>query len=244
MTVIGGFNSNQLLQYIDYKLIKKNPKILCGYSDITALQHAIYKKTGLVTYSGPHYFTFGRPPFYDYTVDYFKKCLFETKPFDIVPSQLVSEHSSKDSTEIEYQNSGFWIFQKGEAVGKIIGANLCTLNLLQGTEFMPDIKDCILFVEDDHTSDKVAFDRDLQSLMQLPGAKSIKGLVIGRFQKESDISMGTLEKIVRSKKELQKVPIIANVDFGHTYPMITFPIGGKARIKVGKDSAELKIIEH
>ncbi len=244
LTVIGGFNSNQLLQYIDYKLIKKNPKILCGYSDITALQHAIYKETGLVTYSGPHYFTFGRPPFYDYTVDYFKKCLFDDKPFEIMPAKLVGEHSSKESIEIEYQNSGFWLFQKGTAKGKILGANLCTLNLLQGTEFMPDIRNCILFVEDDGVSDKVTFDRDLQSLMQLPGAKSIKALVIGRFQKESDISMDILERIIRSKKELKKVPIIANVDFGHTYPMITYPIGGEASIKIGNESAELKIIKH
>ena len=59
MTIIGGFNCNQLLKYIDYDLISNNPKILCGYSDITALQNAIYAKTGVVTYSGPHFSTFG-----------------------------------------------------------------------------------------------------------------------------------------------------------------------------------------
>ena len=59
ITSIGGFNSNQLLQYLDYKLIKKNPKAFCGFSDITALLNAIYAKTGIVTYLGPHYSTFG-----------------------------------------------------------------------------------------------------------------------------------------------------------------------------------------
>ena len=59
LTTIGGFNSNQLLKYIDFDLIKKNPKILCGYSDITVLSNAIFAKTGLVAYSGPHYSTFG-----------------------------------------------------------------------------------------------------------------------------------------------------------------------------------------
>lgn len=76
LTVIGGNNSNQLLKYIDYNLIKNNPKILCGYSDITALSNAIYAKTGLVTYSGPHYSSFGMEKGIDYIIDYFKKCLF------------------------------------------------------------------------------------------------------------------------------------------------------------------------
>lgn len=60
LTVIGGFNSNQLLKYIDWNIIKNNPKIFCGYSDITALNNAILKKTGLVSYYGPHYSSFGQ----------------------------------------------------------------------------------------------------------------------------------------------------------------------------------------
>lgn len=59
ITCLGGFNANQLLRHLDYDLIAKHPKILCGFSDITALLNAIYSKTGLVTYHGPHYSTFG-----------------------------------------------------------------------------------------------------------------------------------------------------------------------------------------
>ena len=70
LTVIGGYNSNQLLRYIDWELIRAHPKIFCGYSDITALQNAVWAKTGLVTYSGPHYSTFGQKLHADYTVDY------------------------------------------------------------------------------------------------------------------------------------------------------------------------------
>ena len=79
-TVIGGFNSNQLLKYIDWDLIKNNPKIICGYSDITALNDSIFAKTGLVTYSAPQYSTFGQKLYFDYTLDYFKKCLFKNDP--------------------------------------------------------------------------------------------------------------------------------------------------------------------
>jgi len=87
ITVIGGFNSNQLLKYLDWDLIKKNPKIFCGYSDITALNNAIFAKTGLVSYSGPHYSTFGQELYFDYTLEYFKKCLLSDEPFEIKPSE-------------------------------------------------------------------------------------------------------------------------------------------------------------
>ena len=73
LTVIGGFNSNQLLEYLDYGLIKNNPKIICGYSDITALNNAITAKTGLVTYSGLHFSSWGMEKDFDYDLEYFKK---------------------------------------------------------------------------------------------------------------------------------------------------------------------------
>lgn len=82
-TAIGGFNANQLLRYIDWDLIKKNPKIFCGFSDITVLSNAIYTKTGLVTYSGPHYSTFGHELHFDFDLDYVKKCLFSDESFEI-----------------------------------------------------------------------------------------------------------------------------------------------------------------
>jgi len=90
-SVIGGFNSNQLLKYLDYDLIKKKPKILIGFSDTTALQNAILKKAGLVTYSGPHYSSFGMLKGFDYTLEYFKKCLMQSKPFDIISSKEWSD---------------------------------------------------------------------------------------------------------------------------------------------------------
>ena len=86
LSVIGGFNSNQLLSHVDYDLIKKNPKILCGYSDITALQNAIFAKAGVVTYSGPHFSSFGMVKGNEYTIEYFKKALFESSSFEIFSS--------------------------------------------------------------------------------------------------------------------------------------------------------------
>ncbi len=75
LAVIGGSNSNSLLEYIDYNLIEKNPKIFCGYSDINALQNAILHRANLVTYSGPQFSTFAMEKGNEYTIDYFTKVL-------------------------------------------------------------------------------------------------------------------------------------------------------------------------
>lgn len=242
LTVIGGFNANELLDQIDYDLIRKNPKIFCGYSDITVLNNAIYKKTGLITYSGPHYFTFGVKHDIAYTKDYFIKCLFDTKPFSMKPAGRLIEWSGTKSAYISYQNSGPWVVREGSASGKIIGGNLCTFNLLQGTEFMPRFKNSILFIEDDNGSNMHHFARDLQSLFQLPDSDCIRGLVIGRFQEDSGISREILTKILRTVVR-HEIPIMANVDFGHTYPMVTFPIGGTAAITVS-ENPQITILKH
>lgn len=246
ITVIGGFNCNQLLKYLDWDLIKNNPKIFCGFSDITALNNAIFAKTGLVSYSGPHYSTFGQELYFDYTLEYFKKCLFSDEPFEIISSQHWSDDPwYKNQTERTLiKNNGFWIINEGNTSGTIVGANLCTLNLLQGTEFFPSLQDSILFIEDDEESSPHTFDRDLQSLIHLPNFKGVKGIVIGRFQKVSEVSAELLLKIIKSKKELDNLPIIANVDFGHTDPKITFPIGGEINLVIKDTKIQLELLKH
>ena len=246
LTVIGGHNSNQLLEYIDYDLIQKNPKILCGYSDITALANGIYAKTGLVTYSGPHYSTLGKLLDSEYTLNYFRKCLFSNKPFNVTVSKRWDDRTWwKDQNDrVFFDNAGWLVVNEGEAEGTIIGGNLCTLSLLQGTKYFPDLRDSILFIEDDAEGRIVNFDRDLQSLMHQPGFKQVKGIVMGRFQKASEATDNLIKQMITSKRALQNIPVIANVDFGHTNPQITFPIGGTARLLAGKSVSTLTIIKH
>jgi len=246
LTVIGGFNSNQLLKYLDYELIKKNPKILCGYSDITALANAIYAKTGLVTYSGPHYSTFRMKRGLAYTQAHFQKCLMSDEPFEVFASNEWSDDPwFLDQEKREFMpNEGFACVQPGEASGTIIGGNICTLRLLQGTRFMPSLDDSILFLEDDELTFPAQFDRDLQSLIHLPEFEGVLGIAIGRFQKKSKFTQEHLERIIKTKNELEGLPVISGVDFGHTTPMITFPIGGKSRISAEKSAVKLEIINH
>ncbi len=246
LTVIGGFNCNQLLKYIDWEIIKNNPKIFCGYSDITILNNAMLAKTGLVSYSGPHYSTFGQKLHFDYTLEYFKKCLMSDVPFEIKPSESWSDDAwyinQKERNLIK--NDGFLIINEGKALGTLLGANLCTLNLLQGTEYFPDLEDSILFIEDDEESKRHHFDRVLQSLIHQSSFKGVKGIVIGRFQNKSEIPDDILIKIIKTKKELSNLPVIANVDFGHTSPMITFPVGGEAGLEVDNGKIKLEILKH
>lgn len=240
LTVLGGTQSNQLLKHLDFVLIKNNPKILCGMSDITALASAIYHKTGLVTYSGPHFTLFKNSLTVDYTLDYFKKALFADEPITIQPS---SSYSDKRSDTELLKNEGYWIINKGEAKGKIIGGNLITFNLLQGSEFMPDLSDTVLFLEDNDKENSRAFENHLQSLINQPKFNKVQGLVIGRFQKGSNITKELLTKIIHTKAELKSVPVVANVDFGHTVPMITFPIGGEVEL-IAKNELVIRIIKH
>lgn len=246
MPVIGGFNSNQLLRYLDWDLIRSNPKIVCGYSDITALNDAIFAKTGLVTYSGPTYSTFAEEQYFDYTLESFKQCLFFNAPFAVKQSETWSDDSwYKDQTNrCPIKNEGQLVVNEGSTEGTLLGGNLCTLNLLQGTEYMPDLSDSILFIEDDDTSKIVDFDRNLQSLIHLPAWSGVRGIVIGRFQKASETTNDMIVQVVKSKRELDTVPVIANVDFGHTQSMITYPIGGTVKIMMDDGNAKIEIIKH
>ena len=245
MTVIGGYNVNQILDYIDYKLIQENPKIICGFSDITALVNAIYAKTNVVTYLGVQFFNFGMKYGFEYSMEYLKKMFFQNGEIKVSPSkQWSNDKWLKNQEDRNFiNNEGMKIINEGEAEGKIIGGNLCTLNLLQGTEYMPDLDNSILFIEDDGETGKAfikEFDRNLQSLLHCAKGKKIKGLVIGRAEEVSEMNYDKWKKIIESKSELQNIPIIINVDIGHTTPIFTFPIGGNANIVANDKNIEIK----
>ena len=138
-TIIGGFNSNQLLPFLDYETIRDNPKILCGFSDITALVNGIYAQTGLVTFLGPHYSSFGMAQGFDYTWEFMRKMLLEGGSSQVRPSAEWSD----DLWFIDQQkrqfisNEGWWVLQEGEAEGTLVGGNIGTMVLLNGSPYRP-----------------------------------------------------------------------------------------------------------
>ena len=126
-------------------------------------------------------------------------------------------------------NDGWWPLRAGTAAGRIVGGNLATLNLLQGTPYMPSLGGAVLLAENDSSSDPPTFARDLTSLLQLPDAAGVRGLVIGRFQQASRTTRPLLEQIVARQNLSAGAPVLANADFGHTNPLATIPIGGQIR---------------
>ena len=239
----GGYNVNQILPYLDYEIIQNNPKMMVGFSDITVLLNAIYTKTKLVTYLGPMLTSFASND--NYTLDNFEKIL-NNNSYIVEPSKMIFDYIKVEgkSNKITLKNNGLTILQEGNASGKIIGGNLCSLNLLQGTEYMPDIDDAILFIEDDaddYAEDVflLEFDRNLESLLQC--CKNIKGIIFGRFQQCSNMNIRKLKACISKKEKLKNIPIVCGADFGHTKPMITIPIGGYCMINANKDKLEIKI---
>ncbi len=232
-TVIGGFNSNQILDHLDYDVIRNNPKIFCGFSDITALHGAIYARTGLETYYGPHYSSIGMKKGCEYTLEYLQKMLFSDEPVEVKPSAEWSDDLwFLDQEKREFiKNDGYWQIHDGDAEGTIIGGNLCTFNLLLGTKYRPEFpEDTILMIEDAGDTSDVVFDRNLQALCHQPDFENVKGLIIGRFQKSSKVTREALEFIINNKPELRNLPVLANVDYGHSTPILTIPLGGHAKL--------------
>lgn len=241
--VIGGYNSNQLLSHLDWELIKNNPKPLIGYSDTTALQNAILAKTGNISYSGPAYSTFGQEKYFEYTLGHFKKMLFSSNPVVITRSEVWTDDEwfLDQGKRNVFQNEGWLPIYNGNAEGRIIGGNLGTLGALFGTEYMPDLKDSILFLEDDECEKFNEFDRILQSLVLQKDFSGVRGVVLGRFQTGSEMSTEYIKELFNNRPEFEDIPVIANVDFGHTNPMITYPIGGNAIIKISESDSYIEI---
>ncbi|HJX77892.1 MAG TPA: S66 peptidase family protein [Glutamicibacter sp.] len=245
ITVIGGYNSNELLPHLDWDLNAASPKILCGYSDITALQNAILAHTGLVTYSGPHWSSFGMRNHFEETRRWFIDALFDGYKMELSPSLTWTDDTwflDQDNRSI-LPGEGWWALQRGTASGHIIGGNLCTLNLLQGTGHMPSLNGAMLMLEDDSMTDPSTFARDLASLLQTAEASEIRGLIIGRFQQATGMTREILKEIVSRQPTLAGLPVLANVDFGHTQPQMTLPIGGQSALNL-ESTSSLQIAEY
>lgn len=246
LTVIGGYNSHQLLPHLDMDLIRANPKILCGYSDITALQHGILTGAGLVTYSGPHWSTFGMRDHFDDNLAWFMACLMSDVPMHLHPADAWTDDEwFLDQDDRHPQpNEGWWVIQEGHAAGQLLGGNASTVALLGGTPWLPDLTGTVLVIEDDFETDDVHLDRWVTSLLQQPGGDALAGLLVGRFQQASNIDRDALSAMLAGRRELQGIPVVANLDIGHTNPLLTFPVGGEVSVDATADAARIAITRH
>lgn len=213
----GGNNSNSTFEYLDFDIIKNNPKIICGYSDITSITNIITEKTGLVTFSSTNFKTIAT----DETDYSYKQAL----------NRFVQG-------SLEFGQNNFKIIKNGEAEGKLIGGNLSLIRGLVCGKYKVDFTDKILFIEElGYESDPAMVSNNLYYMKQNGVFDKIKGLWIGNYEHESGIA---LEKIVLDcLEEKYNFPIIKSNNFGHIEKKEVIPIGTKAKIKNGK----IKLIE-
>ena len=246
MTTLGGYNSNQLLHGLDFDLIHAHPKVFCGFSDITALSNAIYARTGLVTYSGPHFSTLAMQRGLEYTLTYFHKCVMEDGAFTVDPAPTWSDDAwyADQQQRTFLPNDGYLVINEGQAAGTLLGGNLGTLVLLHGTAYLPPLTESILLLEDDAETKIEHFDRHLQALLHQPEFAGVRGVILGRFQQASGIDTDTLLTVIKNKPELAAMPVVANASFGHTTPQFTFPIGGQGRLVVDRGVVQFSITAH
>lgn len=246
-SVIGWFSTNQIVDYIDYDLIKANPKIICWFSDITVLHNAILAKTWVITYYWPHFSSWGMKYGFEYSLDYFEKCCMESSAFDVIDSQEWSDDARYLDQEkrVFEKNDGVVVLQEWTCTGRIVWGNLECLCVSMGTSYIPILdEDTILFIEQDAEWNMPRFIRRLEQIFQSDFSTYVKWIVIGKFQKNNAISIEQLKKIVAEQKKIQWIPIVANVNFGHTTPIITFPLWGIWSFSAYGNIVNISILEH
>lgn len=218
----GGETCNTFIDLLDYEVIKQNPKIITGYSDITVLLQTIHKKTGLVTFHGENFIHFGE----DDAEEKYKE--FE--------SAFVNKKIGKFITGNKK------IIREGNIEGKIIGTNLGSMMYLVGTEYFPDLQDKILLIESYRTSPNEC-QRRFAHLKQYGVFDKIKGIIIGYnydLQKNGDI-YPQMEDILLEYTKEYNFPIVKCNDFGHKMVNSVIPIG--VNMKLNTDNKTVEITE-
>jgi len=231
----GGYGSAQLLDRIDYALIRSHPKIFLGYSDITALHLAIQKHAGLVTFHGPIVLS----RFTQYTQTYFRRALFETRPLGRVTNPPDSDPLRPAHT--------LRTVRPGRARGPLIGGNLTLISTTMGTPYEIETRGKILFLEDVEEQ-PYSIDRMLTQLRLAGKLTDAAGVIFGQCQDcrprdfqpsyESTLSVGEVVDEILGKLQ---TPVLSGLTVGHTDDQLTLPLGVMAELDAG--TGELVIEE-
>ena len=244
---IGGDHSCHLLPLLDFDLIRHNPKIFMGFSDITVLNVAIWQQTGLVTFNGPALMTdFAEfPDMLDYTRAHFLKSVTQAAPSgEIQPAQHWTEEFLDWGTRQDQQRprklepSPGWTWLKpGISEGILVGGCIESLQHLRGTRFWPDWQDTILFFEtSEEKPSPETVDGILMDYQNMGVFERLRGLLVGRPMSYSEEEKQRLRERILERTAGYDFPVITDIDFGHTAPQMTLPLGCRAQI----DSARRK----
>ena len=225
LTMRGGWGCSRILDLLDYDVIKNNPKIIMGFSDITSLINAIYTKTGLVTYHGPC----GYSSWKEFTTNNVLKALVSGQPFKMENPNDYKEHLNT--------------LTGGVSRGELIGGNLTVVVSMLGTDYEPDWNNKILLLEET-TEEPYRIDRMLWQLKQNGVFNKIKGLALGSFHKcepEEPEKSFSLQEVLEQHFRNCKFPVYQGATFGHLQPKFTLPLGIKAELNA--DEHFIKTLE-
>lgn len=249
---IGGDHSCHLLPLLDFDLIAAHPKIFMGYSDVTVLNVAIHAITGLVTFNGPALMTdFAEyPAMLAYTEHYFLKTVCSPSPAGrIDPSDWWTDEFQDWGTQADltrpraHTASEGWSWLKpGRAEGVLIGGCIESLQHLRGTRYWPDWTGAILFVETSEEKPSPAeVDGILMDYENMGVFDQLAGLLVGRPMLYTREERQVLREVVLARTYRFDFPIVADMDFGHTAPLMTLPIG--CRAVIDGDAHRFEIVE-
>jgi muramoyltetrapeptide carboxypeptidase LdcA involved in peptidoglycan recycling len=250
VAAIGGDHSCHLLPLLDFELMRQHPTLFMGFSDVTVLNIAIWKETGLVTFNGPALLTdFAEyPEMFDYTRLSFLRTVTQPAPVGpVTPSAWWTEefldwHEQQDRTRprVQQPSDGWTWLKPGFAEGVLVGGCLESLEHLRGTRFWPDWRGCLLFIEtSEGAPSPAAVDGTLMDYDNMDVLRSISGLLVGRPMRYTAQQRQELRDVVRNRTRAFDFPVVMDMDFGHTAPQFTLPIGCLARIDTTSQTFEI-----
>jgi muramoyltetrapeptide carboxypeptidase len=227
----GGSGAARILPLIDYECIKKNPKPLLGYSDITALHNAIYSQTGLITFHGPN----GSGSWNSFNVRQFNKMFFNRE-------LVVFENEMVKGDDLVIKQNRIQTIFPGTAEGIIVGGNLTVLTAIAGSPYLPDFTDKILFLEDIE-EDPYKIDRMMSTLKLMGALAGIKGFIFGQCT-DCEPSGGygslTLSQILEDYILPLNIPAYRGAMIGHVPKQFIVPIGAQVQMDAGKGIFKMK----
>lgn len=234
MCARGGYGCARILPYLDFELIEDNPKVLIGFSDVTALQYAILKNSNLITFHGPVSIS----TFSSFSINNFRNVLLN-------PTDELEFENSK--TGNNYNPYGITVISDGNAEGELVGGNLSIVTSLIGTEYDINFSGKIVFLEE-FLEEPYRVDRMLTQMMQAGKFENAAGIALGVFKmcepnktNPAFSDSFTLMEVLIDRLRNLEVPVIYGLSFGHVSDKFTLPFGGKAELNT--ETMQLKLIE-
>ena len=219
-----------MLPHLDYDLIRSNPKVVAGFSDVTALLNGVQARTGLVTFHGPH-------PRVKLSAEYFQRVLFDGELVEFRNPQEIRDHETVQTRD------RYATITPGKARGRLFGGNLTVLSAIVGSPYMPDLSDAILFLEDVR-EEVYRIDRMMTQLRLAGLLDGLEGFVFGHCSRcEPGTSYGslTLEEVLADHIVPLGIPAYRGALIGHIERQFTLPIGIEAEIDA--DAGTLRLLE-